>query len=62
MLNSNFSYSGSSRRLRVALNTKGVDCQFVVAKQLSEAALAAVFNCFHPQGFVPALAAQAHAA
>jgi maleylpyruvate isomerase len=51
----NFFRSGTSHRLRIALNLKGLDYQYVVVDLRKEAHLGAAFKALNPQGLVPAL-------
>jgi hypothetical protein len=50
-----FFRSGSSRRLRIALNLKGLAYDRVAVDLRSGAHLAAAFRALNPQGMVPAL-------
>lgn len=51
----NFFRSGTSHRLRIALNLKGLDYQYVVVDLRKEEHLGAAFKALNPQGLVPAL-------
>lgn len=51
----NFFRSGTSHRLRIALNLKGLDVEYVAVDLRREAHLQAGFKAIHPQGLVPAL-------
>jgi maleylpyruvate isomerase len=51
----NFFRSGTSHRLRIALNLKGVDAQYVAVNLRTEEHLKAEFKTLNPQGLVPAL-------
>ena len=51
----NFFRSGTSHRLRIALNLKGLATDYVAVDLRTEAHLKATFKAIHPQGFVPAL-------
>lgn len=51
----NFFRSGTSHRLRIALNLKGLTTDYVAIDLRTEAHLKADFKAIHPQGFVPAL-------
>ena len=51
----NFFRSGTSHRLRIALNLKGLDNQYVVVDLRKEEHLGAAFKALNPQGLVPAL-------
>ena len=52
----NFFRSGTSHRLRIALNLKGIDYEYVAVDLRSEKHLGADFKAVNPQGLVPALA------
>ena len=52
----NFFRSGTSHRLRIALNLKGIDYEYVAVDLRSEEHLGADFKAVNPQGLVPALA------
>jgi maleylpyruvate isomerase len=51
----NFFRSGTSHRLRIALNLKGVTVQYVAVDLRTEQHLAPEFKALNPQGLVPAL-------
>jgi maleylpyruvate isomerase len=51
----NFFRSGTSHRLRIALNLKGVATDYVAVDLRTEQHLQAAFKAINPQGFVPAL-------
>jgi maleylpyruvate isomerase len=51
----NFFRSGSSHRLRIALNLKGLDYEYVAVDLRTEEHLGAAFKALNPQGLVPAL-------
>ncbi len=51
----NFFRSGTSHRLRIALNLKGLDYQYLPVDLRSEQHRAADFLALNPQGLVPAL-------
>ena len=51
----NFFRSGTSHRLRIALNLKGIDYEYVAVDLRSEEHLGADFKAVNPQGLVPAL-------
>ncbi|HSI57872.1 MAG TPA: maleylacetoacetate isomerase [Ideonella sp.] len=51
----NFFRSGTSHRLRIALNLKGLAHEYVAVDLRSEQHLAADFKSVNPQGLVPAL-------
>ena len=51
----NFFRSGTSHRLRIALNLKGVDYRYVAVDLRTEAHLDADFKRLNPQGLVPVL-------
>ena len=51
----NFFRSGSSHRLRIALNLKGLTAEYVAVDLRTEAHLGAAFKALNPQGLVPAL-------
>lgn len=51
----NFFRSGTSHRLRIALNLKGVTVQYVAVDLRTEQHLAPDFKALNPQGLVPAL-------
>jgi maleylpyruvate isomerase len=51
----NFFRSGTSHRLRIALNLKGLNVDYVPVDLRREQHLQAAFKAIHPQGLVPAL-------
>lgn len=51
----NFFRSGTSHRLRIALNLKGLATDYVAVDLRKEEHLKEAFKIIHPQGFVPAL-------
>ena len=51
----NFFRSGSSHRLRIALNLKGLEVEYVPINLRTEQHLGAEFKALNPQGLVPAL-------
>ncbi|MDO8248843.1 MAG: maleylacetoacetate isomerase [Rhodoferax sp.] len=51
----NFFRSGSSHRLRIALNLKGLSYEYVAVDLRTEEHLGAAFKALNPQGLVPAL-------
>lgn len=51
----NFFRSGTSHRLRIALNLKGLDCEYVAVDLRKNENLGAAFKKLNPQGLVPAL-------
>jgi maleylpyruvate isomerase len=51
----NFFRSGTSHRLRIALNLKGLDYDYVPVDLRTEEHLGAAFRALNPQGLVPAL-------
>lgn len=51
----NFFRSGTSHRLRIALNLKGLDYEYVAVDLRTEEHLSAPFKALNPQGLVPAL-------
>jgi maleylpyruvate isomerase len=51
----NFSRSGSSHRLRIALRLKGLEAEYVPINLRTEQHLSADFKALNPQGLVPAL-------
>ena len=51
----NFFRSGTSHRLRIALNLKGLTAEYVAVDLRTEEHLGAVFKALNPQGLVPAL-------
>lgn len=51
----NFFRSGTSHRLRIALNLKGIEVDYVPVDLRSEQHLAAEYKALNPQGLVPAL-------
>jgi maleylpyruvate isomerase len=50
-----FFRSGTSHRLRIALNLKGVEVEHVAVDLRTEAHLGAAYKALNPQGLVPAL-------
>jgi len=54
-----FFRSGTSHRLRIALNLKGLPCDYVAVDLRTEQHLGAAYKAIHPQGLVPALAIDA---
>lgn len=52
----NFFRSGTSHRLRIALNLKGLPYEYVAVDLRTEEHLGAAFKALNPQGLVPALA------
>src|SRR5690606_15783260 len=50
-----FFRSGTSHRLRIALNLKGVDAEYVAVDLQKDENLGAAFKALNPQGLVPAL-------
>jgi maleylpyruvate isomerase len=52
----NFFRSGTSHRLRIAMNLKGVSAKYVAVDLRTEEHLGAAFKALNPQGLVPALA------
>jgi maleylpyruvate isomerase len=56
----NFFRSGTSHRLRIALNLKGLAYDHVAVDLRSEAHLAPAFRALNPQGLVPALEHDGH--
>ena len=50
-----FFRSGTSHRLRIALNLKGLTTDYVAVDLRTEAHLQEAFKAIHPQGLVPAL-------
>jgi maleylpyruvate isomerase len=52
----NFFRSGTSHRLRIAMNLKGVSAEYVAVDLRTEEHLGAAFKALNPQGLVPALA------
>lgn len=52
----NFFRSGTSHRLRIALNLKGLACQYIPVDLRTEEHLGAQYKALNPQGLVPALA------
>ena len=50
-----FFRSGTSHRLRIALNLKGVDTEYVAVNLQKDENLGAAFKAINPQGLVPAL-------
>ncbi|MDN0075661.1 maleylacetoacetate isomerase [Crenobacter sp. SG2303] len=53
----NFFRSGTSHRLRIALNLKGLDYEYVAVDLRTEEHLGNAFKAINPQGLVPALVA-----
>ena len=51
----NFFRSGTSHRVRIALNLKGLAADYVAVDLRTEQHLNAAFKAIHPQGLVPAL-------
>jgi maleylpyruvate isomerase len=51
----NFFRSGTSHRLRIALNLKGLDYEYVPVDLRTEQHLGAEYRALNPQGLVPAL-------
>jgi len=51
----NFFRSGSSHRLRIALNLKGLDYQYVAVSLAKQEHLSAAYKALNPQGLVPTL-------
>ncbi|MEO8120065.1 MAG: maleylacetoacetate isomerase [Rhodoferax sp.] len=51
----NFFRSGTSHRLRIALNLKGLSYEYVAVDLRTEEHLGAAFKVLNPQGLVPAL-------
>lgn len=51
----NFFRSGTSHRLRIALNLKGLPCDYEAVDLRAEQHLGAGYKTLHPQGLVPAL-------
>jgi len=51
----NFFRSGTSHRLRIVLNLKGLDYDYVAVDLRTEEHLGAAFKALNPQGLVPAL-------
>ena len=51
----NFFRSGTSHRLRIALNLKGLDYDYVAVDLRTDEHLGVAFRSINPQGFVPAL-------
>ncbi len=51
----NFFRSGTSHRLRIALNLKGIDYEYVAVDLRTEEHLGAAFKAVNPQQLVPAL-------
>jgi maleylpyruvate isomerase len=50
-----FFRSGSSHRLRIALNLKGLTYEYIAVNLRSEEHLSARYKALNPQGFVPTL-------
>ena len=55
-----FFRSGTSHRLRIALNLKGLKAEYVAIDLRKEEHSAAAFKALNPQGLVPALVTDAH--
>jgi|SRR5450830_2792 len=51
----NFFRSGTSHRLRIALNLKGLDYQYVAVSLAGQEHLGAAYKALNPQGLVPTL-------
>lgn len=51
----NFFRSGTSHRLRIALNLKGIEYEYVPVDLRTEEHLGAAFKAINPQQLVPAL-------
>lgn len=51
----NFFRSGTSHRLRIALNLKGLDYQYVAVSLAKQQHLSAAYKTLNPQGLVPTL-------
>ena len=51
----NFFRSGTSHRLRIAMNLKGVSAEYIAVNLRVEAHLKEAFKSLNPQGLVPAL-------
>jgi maleylpyruvate isomerase len=51
----NFFRSGTSHRLRIALNLKGLDYQYVAVSLAKQEHLSAAYKALNPQGLVPTL-------
>jgi glutathione S-transferase len=51
----NFFRSGTSHRLRIALNLKGLDYDYIAVHLGKEAHLSAAYKALNPQGLVPKL-------
>ena len=51
----NFFRSGTSHRLRIALNVKGLDYEYIAVDLRKNAHQSAAFKALNPQGLVPAL-------
>ncbi len=56
----NFFRSGTSHRLRIALNLKGLPYDYVAVDLRTEAHTAEAFRVIQPQGLVPALVSDGH--
>ncbi len=56
----NFFRSGTSHRLRIALNLKGLDVDYVPVDLRTEGHLGAAFRNLNPQGLVPVLQSDEH--
>ena len=57
----NFFRSGTSHRLRIALNLKGIEYDYVPVDLRTEEHLGAAFKALNPQGLVPALVSESSA-
>lgn len=55
MKNYNYFRSGTSHRLRIALNLKGIDAEYIPVDLRAEAHLQEDFTAVNPQGLVPVL-------
>ena len=51
----NFFRSGTSHRLRIALNLKGLDYEYIAVHLGNEAHLSTAYKALNPQGLVPSL-------
>jgi maleylpyruvate isomerase len=51
----NFFRSGTSHRLRIALNLKGLDCEYIAVDLRTDEDLGVEFRAINPQGLVPVL-------
>ncbi len=56
----NFFRSGTSHRLRIALNLKGLACDYIAVDLRKNAHQSAAFKALNPQGLVPALVDGGH--